>query len=211
MNYIKLYDRLISNIKSQTRNKAKNALNDYQKQNGSIYKHHNVRLNDFRWLKKDGKNKKIDKTTEQYQKLLDEGWKPGRNTFKRIPATQETKDKISKANLGKLPTTKGKILPTKGKTYEEIYGIEKAIIHKHQRAIASKGRINSKYIWKLTSPEGKEHMIENVNIINFFKPLIPSVTKTTIILLNQVSKTKKSIHHGILKGWKAIKVLKDVV
>jgi len=54
-------------------------------------------------------------------------------------------------------------------------------------------------------------MVENVNIIDFFKPLIPSVTKTTIVLLNQINKRNKPAHHGILKGWSAIKVLKDVV
>lgn len=194
---------------SRAYHKAKEALNNYVKKFGPITKHHNVCLKNFVWLKKGDQNKKIDKTGELYIKLLAEGWVRGRATFKRKPHTSEAKEKISIAKRGKQ-TTKGMILSTRGKTYSEIYGDEKAVEQKQKRSKATTGKIYSKYIWKLVAPTGEEYMVENVNVIEFFKQFAPPVKKSVYMLLSQLNKSKKSAHHGILKGWRAEKLLKPV-
>lgn len=194
---------------SRAYHKAKEALNNYVKKYGPIVKHHNVCLKNFVWLKKDGQNKKIDKTSALYLKLLNEGWVRGRVTFKRKPHTEESKEKISNANKGKQ-RTRGMILPTRGKTYSEIYGSERAEEQRLKRSKASTGKSYSKYVWKLVAPSGEEYTIENINVVDFFKPFAPSVKKSVYVLLSQLDKSKKPAHHGILKGWKVEKILKEV-
>jgi hypothetical protein len=75
---------------------------------------------------------------ELLSQFINLGYRKGRIIPKRRPHSQETKDKISKAHIGKVTSEEAKINignAIRGKTYEERYGIEKA---KELRALRKK-------------------------------------------------------------------------
>jgi hypothetical protein len=79
------------------------------------------------WMKRGTTNIRVfDYEIETYK---NKGYSPGRIIKSRKSPSEETRQKISKSNLGKSPCQKAiDTLKKKqsGKTYEQIYGIEKA-------------------------------------------------------------------------------------
>jgi hypothetical protein len=63
------------------------------------------------------------------------GYSKGRIIKTRKPHSEETKRKLSVAKLGKPSPLKGKSSSSKGKSYEERYGVEKAKILRNARRI----------------------------------------------------------------------------
>ena len=195
-------------INSRLYSQAKNALSKFVTLNGDLKKHHDVDLSAFIWLTKDGLNKKIHQDSMLVSKLLQSGWTRGRAKFLRKSPTQETRDKISNTVKGRPSNNKGKQLSTNGKSYEEIYGVEKAKELKQLRSIKGKNKPKSKYIWKLVAPDKETYYVENVNVVDFFKEKGVDIKKSVIIVLVQSNQRNKPIHHGKIKDWQATQITK---
>jgi hypothetical protein len=157
------------------------------------------------WMKKDTKNKRVDK--EEVSIYESNGWVKGRVYFSRISPTESTRQKMSNSKRGK-GGRKGVSTSLRGKTYEDIFGKDKAKQMKKIRKETGTGRICSKYRWLLISPEKNIYYVENINLIDFFWSVGIPCRKGISETLRMSNKTGKPIHHGKMKGWQAVKELK---
>lgn len=194
-------------VSSRSYKKAREALFRFKTDNGSITVKHLKIGAKYSWMKKDDECTRVNK--DLIHEYLADGWVSGRLYFKRMTPTDDTRQKMSDAQKGRPGKNKGKILSSRGKTYEQLVGVEKAAILKACRSKERKGNPRSKLLWKLVSPSKKEYLIENIKLLEFMQTFTPDANNGIKVVLSNSASRKCPVHHGILKGWQAERILKE--
>lgn len=131
--------------------------------------------------KKMSEKAKIRANTETGRKLLSENGKLRKDikqnkqhklnrskSLKGHAVSEKTRTKISDSLKGNIPWNKGKHTPLKDKTYEEIYGKNKALLkrkklsEKMKKTREKNRKMGNFKNWLLINPSGKEFIVDDL-------------------------------------------------